>query len=118
MDYYAKAIDYIWSRLGSPYFFVFSDDIAWCKANFQVSQADFVDISAPVIQPMTDFQLMGLCRHHIITNSTFSWWPAWLNKKPKKIVATPYRWFNDEVMNVQAVQDTIPENWIRIEFSS
>ena len=116
-NYYVKAIDYIKLHLNSPHFFVFSDDIAWCKANLSIDHCDFVDISEPEEQPMIDFQLMGLCQHHIIANSSFSWWPAWLNDSSEKIVVTPDRWVNDEPLNSYALRDTIPPDWIRIAFS-
>jgi len=59
---------------------------------------------------------MSLCKHNIIPNSTFSWWAAWLNEHPEKVVVTPNRWFNDESMNTKALLDTIPDDWIRVDF--
>jgi hypothetical protein len=76
----------------------------------------FVNIEASRKNPIIDFQLMSLCKHNIIPNSTFSWWAAWLNEHPEKVVVTPNRWFNDESMNTKALLDTIPDDWIRVDF--
>jgi hypothetical protein len=103
-------------RLVSPRFFVFSDDIEWCSRNFHMPHCRFVNIEASRKNPIIDFQLMSLCKHNIIPNSTFSWWAAWLNEHPEKVVVTPNRWFNDESMNTKALLDTIPDDWIRVDF--
>lgn len=60
-----------------------------------------------------DMQLMSFCKHNIIANSSFSWWGAWLNKNPNKIVIAPIKWFKTEILNTQTT-DLIPETWIRL----
>jgi len=55
-------------------------------------------------------RLMSLCQHHIIANSSFSWWGAWLNANPTKIVITPKQWFSDD----KNVNDLLPSDWIRL----
>lgn len=114
--YYAKSIAHMRDRLKSPHFFIFSDDLGWCRKNIDASDCSFVNIRASEKNPAIDLQLMSLCKHNIISNSTFSWWAAWLNENHEKIVISPYRWFNDESYNVRALQDTIPDSWELMDF--
>jgi len=116
MNYYIASIKYMQNRLDSPRFFIFSDDTEWCLANMPIDNCSFVHMQAPRKKSITDFQLMRLCKHNIIANSTFSWWAAWLNDNPEKIVVAPNKWFKGERMNASALRDTIPEDWIRINF--
>jgi hypothetical protein len=55
-------------------------------------------------------RLMSFCRHHIIANSSFSWWGAWLNSRPGKIVVAPQKWF----ANGNNTKDLLPESWIKL----
>jgi len=114
LNYYAKAIQYIQERLAHPRFFVFSDDIAWCLKNMKLDNGDFISLPDSKGHFISDFWLLSLCKHTIIPNSTFSWWAAWLNANPDKIVVVPHRWFNDKAFNIRAIEDTIPPEWIRI----
>lgn len=59
-----------------------------------------------------EFRILSLCQHNIITNSSFGWWSAWLNKNPNKIVVAPKQWFNP---NIPDMQDIIPEEWVRVD---
>ena len=104
MKYYENAINLLKQRLGSEYedyiFLVFSDDIEWCsKQSFFKSLPDvhFVEDSDYMTKgPVEVFQLylMSMCDHNIIANSSFSWWGAYLNENPDKIVIAPDTWFN------------------------
>jgi len=114
LNYYLKAITYMRERLTSPQFFVFSDDIEWCLRNIKLDNGDFVNLKDSKINFINDFWLLSLCKHTIMPNSTFSWWAAWLNENPDKIVVVPHRWFTKEVLNAKALQDTIPENWVQL----
>jgi len=114
LTYYLKAITSMRERLTSPLFFVFSDDLSWCRKNLHFANCNFVEVSGQKENFVPDFWLLSLCKNTIISNSTFSWWAAWLNENPDKIVVAPHRWFTDDVLNAKALQDTIPENWVRL----
>ncbi len=110
-EYYERAIQHIAGNTKNPVFFVFSDDIEWCRKNLKLQQeTHFVDYNTGDAS-YRDMQLMSLCRHNIIANSSFSWWGAWLNNNPEKIVIAPARWFNDSTKNDT---DLSPEKWLRM----
>jgi hypothetical protein len=109
--HYEQAFEYLTKRLRSPKAFVFSDDIEWAKANLRLNgETEYVsgDISISAIE---DFYLISQCKHQVIANSTFSWWAAWLNPNPDKIVIAPEKWFNNAPYDTR---DLIPEGWIRM----
>lgn len=120
MDYYKKAVKFF--NVDITKFIVFSDDINWCKKNIDLPNIYFVerdDQGAEVkdvvhnktskANDIFDLFLMSYCDNHIITNSSFSWWGAWLNKKTSKKVIAPKQWLvNDKCV------DLIPKEWIRI----
>lgn len=93
-EYYQKSIQYIIETQESPVFVIFSNDIPWCRSQFKDLNAIFVEHNIG-INSFRDLQLMSQCNHHIIANSSFSWWGAWLNENPEKIVISPKRWIND-----------------------
>jgi hypothetical protein len=111
IDYYQNSIAYLKSHLGSFSLFVFTDDPEWVSDKFRVS-ASFTIISN-FNPPHEDLDLISLCRHHIIANSSFSWWGAWLNHNPNKIIIAPSKWFSDPAENANS-QRIIPKNWIII----
>jgi hypothetical protein len=86
---------------------VFSDDIAWCKNNFIGENFIFIENEKDYI----DLFLMSMCDNQIISNSSFSWWAAWLNNNPDKKVVAPIKWFNN---NSLESKDIIPESWIKL----
>ncbi len=106
--YYKPAIDFIKEREEDLLFFVFSNDIPWCRENLELKHAVYVDHNSGP-SSYRDMHLMSSCKHNIIANSTFSWWGAWLNDNPHKIVLTPSRF-----LNTGAEEDIIPQSWIRI----
>jgi hypothetical protein len=113
LDYYRKAIDAISMRINDARFYLFSDDEQWAQDFLKI-----LSIQAVVIHwnkkadSYRDMYLMSQCKHHIIANSTFSWWGAWLNKNPQKTVIAPAIWFSDAPRD--ADKDIIPDKWIRI----
>ncbi|MBS4062401.1 MAG: alpha-1,2-fucosyltransferase [Bacteroidetes bacterium] len=112
IEYYQKAIEFINHKVKDPVAFIFSDDIEWAKKNFKTNiPIIFVDKNTSNLSE--DFRLMSACKHNIIANSSFSWWGAWLNGNPDKIVIAPEKWFADVEKNKETV-DLVPEKWIRI----
>jgi hypothetical protein len=93
MEYYSHTISLIKPRLVDPTFFVFSDDIPFVKQNLpRNARMVFVEHNDD-FAAHEDLRLMSSCHHHIIANSTFSWWGAWLNPRPEKIVIAPRHWY-------------------------
>lgn len=111
-EYYNRAIEYIKSKIENPHFFIFSDDIDWCEKNLNISDAhDFINWNKGSAS-YRDMQLMSLCKHNIIPNSSFSWWGAWLNNNSEKIVVCPTKWIN-ECSNLD-FDDICPSEWVRV----
>lgn len=111
LEYYREAIQYVSVHVEQPYFFIFSDDIAWVKSNLKIDfPYQYVDHNHGS-QSYNDMHLMSLCQHHIIANSSFSWWGAWLNPRPNKIVIAPLKWF---ASNQKSTRDLIPTSWVSL----
>jgi len=111
LDYYINAFRTLTQRLAKPVFFVFSDDPQWCKENIH-PPADTVYVEHNHKGPASeDMRLMSLCRHHILANSSFSWWGAWLNPSPQKIVVAPKTWMAAPSVRIL---DLIPEAWLQL----
>jgi hypothetical protein len=109
-DYYKKAIGEISKKISDPHFFVFSDDIEWCKENLKIEfPTEYLGNDTAGYKNSRHLQLMSLCKHNIIANSSFSWWGAWLNNNPEKIVIAPKDWFNDRDEN-----DLVPRVWKKV----
>lgn len=110
LNYYMEAITIIHSKIENPHFFVFSDDIPWCRSQFNETDISFVDVNNSDSAHF-DLNLMKNCKHFIIANSSFSWWGAWLAENKNKIVIAPKKWFAEEDSNIE---DRIPSEWICI----
>ena len=111
LDYYYRGVKYLTQTVKYPHFFIFSDDPQWVRDNLKISYpTTHVDHNG-ADKDYEDLRLMSQCKHHIIANSTFSWWGAWLNANPNKIVLAPRRWFGDPSMDNR---DLIPERWIKV----
>ncbi len=106
-NYYFNSVDLMIEKLNKPNFFVFSDDIEWCKNNIRINgNSYFIPNSFTNID---SFYLMRNCKHYIISNSTFSWWPAWLSNFESKIVIAPKIWWKSNPHN-----SPVLNNWIKI----
>lgn len=106
--YYFKAISYIQGQIPNAKFFIFSNDIEQAKSLFSNYNCVFVEGNDEK-NGWADMYLMSQCKHNIIANSSFSWWGAWLNVNPAKIVTAPQRW-----LNTSKTPDICPDDWIRI----
>ncbi len=95
--YYQSAMDEMRARLSNPRFHIFSDDPAWCRRTFSSPDTDIIDSGTAAANPLCDLRLMSLASHHIIANSSYSWWAAWIGKKPGQHVILPDRWFNGRI---------------------
>lgn len=110
LEYYRKAIKYISERIKSPQFFVFSDDPVWARANLQPPFPTYYVDHNTSENAFQDLRLMSLCCHHIIANSSFSWWGAWLSRAADGLVIAPQSWFSVE----RTLPDLLPSRWIKL----
>lgn len=109
LDYYLAALRLVAERVPNARLFVFSDDISWVRQNLSLDlPAYFVDHNQGV-SSFNDMRLMTMCSHHIIANSSFSWWGAWLNPNIDKIVIAPSHWFNTTHHDTR---DIYCPNWV------
>ncbi|RYY07499.1 MAG: alpha-1,2-fucosyltransferase [Sphingobacteriaceae bacterium] len=109
MDYYIQAIKLISKKIPDALFIVFSDDPSWIQSELKLP---YNWLHADPNKLYTDEEtliLMSLCKHQIIANSTYSWWAAWLNCNPNKLIIAPERWFN----NVKSYSPIL-NDWITI----
>lgn len=111
LSYYHQAIEILTREIKNPHFFIFSDDIQWAKENLNLEYPSvYIDHNGPE-KDYEDLRLMSLCKHHIIANSSFSWWGAWLATHENQKVFAPRQWFTDPKFNTK---DLIPESWIKL----
>ena len=110
LDYYHAALRTMKSKVANPSFFVFSDDMLWARENLEFpGPVVFVSHNGPATA-FQDLRLMSECHHHVIANSSFSWWAAWLNPRQDKCVIAPKKWFMDERMTASLT----PVDWLRL----
>ena len=111
-EYYDKAIETIKEKYSNAHFFVFSDD-----EDFAIEQygglENFTIVKGNSKNAWKDMALMSYCKHHIIANSSFSWWGAWLSTYKNSINIAPQNWFNPELANFN-IDDFVPSHWIKI----
>lgn len=108
LNYYEKAISYIGKNVKNPHFFLFSDDIEWVVQNLKLDYP-YTVIDFNKDKSYLDMELMKNCKHNIVANSSFSWWGAWLNDNPNKIVVAPRKWVAQKMSKC----DVVPKSWIK-----
>jgi hypothetical protein len=112
-QHYERAIGIIAREVGSVSIFVFSDEPDWCEANLRFDHPTaVVRYEDGADHSLDDLRLMSTCDHHVVANSSFSWWGAWLNPQPGKIVVAPRRWFSSP--ELRSEERRTPPDWIRI----
>ncbi|WP_419737142.1 alpha-1,2-fucosyltransferase [Pseudomonas sp. COR18] len=107
LEYYRAAIAHVLENSDRPVFFVFSDDIEWVRNNLEFESEHYYIDHNKAGESYNDMRLMSYCKHHVIANSSFSWWGAWLNPSSQKIVIAPRQWFTDGTNTT----DLIPAEW-------
>ncbi|MBR4831617.1 MAG: alpha-1,2-fucosyltransferase, partial [Butyrivibrio sp.] len=108
--YYKNAINEIRQKFPKAVFFIFTDDKEWCKEHFKGKCFSVVELEEGPKTDIAEMMLMSKCKHHIIANSSFSWWAAWLNDAPEKVVIAPKKWINNKDMD-----DIYTERMLKVE---
>lgn len=90
--YYRRAMDLLRSRHTGLRFHIFSDDPGWCREHFASADCEVCDLPGATVDPLHDLFLMSRARRHIIANSTYSWWGAWLAEPAGREVLMPSLW--------------------------
>jgi len=109
-EYYQAALSEMKKRIGNFKLFVFSDEIEWAGKNINWP-GEIEYVSRTGLPDFEELLLMSYCRHQIIANSSFSWWAAWLNNNPEKIIISPKIWLQAADIDKK---DLIPGNWLEI----
>jgi hypothetical protein len=112
VDYFQKAQKILEEKISDPRYFIFSDDMDWCRENLGfLSPGVFVAHDYAGYKFQDYLRLMAACKHYIIPNSSFAWWAVWFNQNTDRVVIAPKIWFNDDRFDTS---DLIPSHWIRI----
>ncbi|WP_026669630.1 alpha-1,2-fucosyltransferase [Butyrivibrio sp. AE3006] len=107
-DYYKRAIDTLISKYPDVEFFIFSNDNEWYETHVSGDRFHYVETGEEK-EDVADLLLMSLCKHHILANSSFSWWSAWMNDAPEKTILVPPKWLNNKPM-----EDIYTERMIKV----
>ncbi len=110
-EYFDRALAYIGERVPNPHIYVFTDDRPWAREHIRPQFPTTYVEHTSAETPHEDILLMSSCAHHILANSTFSWWGAWLNPSPSKIVIGPVKWFEQDKFDTS---DILPPTWVRL----
>jgi hypothetical protein len=112
LDYYARCGQYLSERLDDPRYYVFSDEPGWVRENLRLPGATTIVADRCRTTAVHEMWLMSQCRHHVIANSSFSWWGAWLDPRPSKVVLMPRRWFRN--LEPECTADIRPSGWVAL----
>lgn len=113
-EYYDKALAYIKEHVENPKFFIFTDSPDVVKEYLDIDDYTLINWNPTSGKGnYWDMQLMSCAKHNVIANSTYSWWGAWLNSNPNKIVIGPKFWFNPECQYAH-INHIIPNHWIKL----
>jgi hypothetical protein len=111
LDYFQEGIAYFKKLLKDPVFYIFSDDNEWVRDHLKISEKHhFITHNYP--DYYEDFRLMQCCKHHLIPNSTFSWWAAWISNHPEKKVVAPKIWLKTDEIDYSYF---LPDEWVKID---
>lgn len=110
LDYYRRSMKFMRDRYPEAVFYIFSDDRSWLMSQ-DIFSSHYIVQTCEKGGSWNDMYLMSKCSHHIIANSSFSWWGAWLNEKPDKTIIAPDKWFADGTLT----PDLIPKEWIKLQ---
>ena len=114
LSYYQRAIKYFQDNTAKPKFYFFSEDPDWIQENLLAVELDGTMISGNSDEnSWKDMCLMSRCKHHIVANSSFSWWGAWLNPDVQKKVIAPVKWFNTDDVYYEP-NEVVPSQWMRM----
>lgn len=110
-EYYAQSWQYIAERIDNPSFYIFSDDMEWAKTELSIPFQTVYVSDSKLFSDGDELWMMSRCKHHIIANSSFSWWGAWLSYQEGSITIAPKKWFASLQVNLD---DRLPASWIRL----
>lgn len=111
IEYYQRCISRLVERVENPYFFIFGDEPSWARDNLNIPFPSVIIDNNGMLHSYEDLRLMSQCKHHIIANSSFSWWGAWLDQRTNKVVYAPRQWLKDTSHDSGTI---IPAAWIKI----
>jgi hypothetical protein len=110
-EYINSAINILKNKINNLKLFIFTDDIIWAEKNLDVDEKKVFIVSKYTKEAWEDLELMSLCKHNIISNSTFSWWAAYKNNYKKKTIIAPKKWIKE---NNYHINDLFMKDWILI----
>lgn len=110
-EYYKKGVEQILSTIPNAKIFVFTDDIEWVNQHFDIGYEYEMISGKYSFSVFDDMKAMIACDHHVIANSSFSWWTAWLSTGENKKVVAPAKWFNEGPSDTE---DLVPSSWIKV----